>query len=99
MARPGMRFGVNVERTPQSAEHIGAGAPIGADGKRQLGGAWLDMRRGGGEELVADHGERHFAGGARGDRDGHAVARAVFRLVERDLEQVRRIGARFSVPA
>ena len=43
--------------------------------------------------------ERDFAGGARGDRNGHAVARAVFRLVEGDLEQVGRIGARFGVPA
>ena len=55
---------VHVERTAQGGEHIGAGAPISADGERQLGGAGFDLCRGGGEQLVADHGEGDFAGGS-----------------------------------
>ncbi len=39
------------------------------------------------------------AGAARGDRDRHGVARLVFRLVERDFQQVRRVGAGFGVEA
>jgi hypothetical protein len=39
----GHALGFGVERTPQRREHIGAGAPIGADGQRKLGEAGLDM--------------------------------------------------------
>ena len=90
---------VHIERTPQGGEHIGAGAPILADGERQLGGAGFDLGRRGGEQLVADHGERDFACGTRRHGHRHGVARAVLRLVEGDLEQVRRIGACLGVPA
>ncbi len=51
------------------------------------------------EQPVADDVERDAAGGARGDRDRHRLARLVLRLVERDLQHVGRVGAGFGVPA
>ena len=99
MARPGMRSALRIERTAQRCDHIGAAAPVVADRNAQPRGAggtsWVTVR----DQPVADHVERDLAGGARGDRDGHGLARRVFRLVERDLEQVRRVGARLGVPA
>ena len=88
-----------VERTPQGRDHIGAGAPVLADRNLQPRGARLHVLRDGRQQPLADHAERDLAGGARGDRDRHVVAGRVFRLVERDLEHVGRIGGRFGVPA
>ena len=51
------------------------------------------------QQLVADHVERDLAGGARRDRNRHRVAGLIFGLVERDLEQVRRVGRRVRIEA
>jgi hypothetical protein len=96
-ARHALRF--RVEWPAQGGKHIRAGAPILADGKWQLRRPRLDMGGGGREQLVANHRKRDFARGPRRHRDGHAVARLIFGLVECDLEQIRRIGARFGIPA
>ncbi len=53
----------------------------------------------GGVKLVADNVERDLAGGARRDRNRHRLARRVFGLVERDFQQVRRVGGGIRVEA
>ena len=88
-----------IHRPPERREHIGARAPIRADGERKLDEARLHVRRRLGDEPVADHRQRHRAGAARRHRDRHGVARLVSGLVERDLEQVRRVGRGLSIPA
>ena len=95
----GHALGVGVERTAKRRHHIGAGAPILADRNVQARGAGLDVLRDGRDQPLADHVECDLAGGARGDGDGHRLARRVFRLVERDLQHVRRIGGSVGVPA
>ena len=88
-----------IERTAQGCQHIGAGAPILADGNFDLGGAFLDvdgLRR---QQAVAQHVDGQLAGGARIDGHHHGVAGLIFRLVDRGLQQVRRIGAAVGVPA
>ena len=88
-----------VQRTPERRQHIGAGAPILAHLERQLDEPRLDLGGGLGDEPVADHRQRDLAGAPRGDGDGHGVAGLIFRLVQRDLEQVRRVGRGFGIPA
>ena len=92
-------LGLRVERAAQGRHHIGAGAPVGADRDLDAGGSGLDLLGDGAEQLVAHDVERDAAGGARGHGDRHRVARLVFRLVERDLQHVGRVGAGFGVPA
>ena len=95
----GHALGAAVERAPQRCHHIGAAAPVVADRDAQLRGARGHVLRDRGDQPVADHVERNLAGGARGHGDRHAFAGHVFRLVERDFEQIRRVGARLRVPA
>jgi hypothetical protein len=96
MARLGMRLARhaarrNVERPAQGRHHIGAAAPIRADIEAHLVGARVDVGARRREQLVTKHVDRDVAGRGRLERDGERFARAVFRLVERDLQQVRRI--------
>ena len=95
----GHALGLRVERTPKRRHHISAAAPVaaGRDADARRAGLYVPRHRG--DEPVADHVERHLAGGAGGERDGHGIARRVFRLVERDFEHVGGIGARLRVPA
>ncbi len=51
------------------------------------------------QQAVAQHIDRQKAGGAGIDRNGHGVARQIFRLVDGGLQQVRRIGAAVGIPA
>ena len=88
-----------VERTAQRRHHIGARAPVAADRDRDLRGARLHVLRGRGQEPVADDIDRDLAGGARRHRHVHGVAGGVFGLVERDLEQVRRVGGGVGIEA
>ena len=88
-----------IERTAQRRQHIGAGAPVLADGQLDLLGAFLDvdgLRR---QQAVAEHVDGELAGGAGIDRHHHGVAGSVFRLVDRGFQQVRRIGAAVGIPA
>ena len=88
-----------VERTPQGRDDVSARAPVLADRNLQPRGARLHVLGHGRQQPLADHAQRDLAGGARRDRDRHAVAGRVFRLVEGDLEHVGRVGGRFGVPA
>ena len=92
-------LGLGVERTAQGRHHIGAGAPVGADRHPDARGAGCHLLGDGAQELVAHDVERDAASGARGHGNRHLVAGLVLRLVERDLQHVRRIGARLGVPA
>ena len=88
-----------IERPAQGGDDIGAVAPVAADRHLQLGEARLHVRGLRRDQAIADNIERDAAGGARGDRNGHRVARLVLALVERNFQHVRRIGAGVSVPA
>ena len=80
MARPGMRLRRRVERPAQRRHHIGAAAPVAADGRAAMSRrACLHVARSGSQQPIADHVERDLAGGARGDRDRHGVAGACSR--------------------
>ncbi|MGY3082003.1 hypothetical protein ACVWZZ_008411 [Bradyrhizobium sp. LM6.10] len=88
-----------IERTAQRRHHIGAGAPVLADRELHLRGALLDvdgLRR---QQAIAEHVDGQLAGAADVDRHGHGVARSVLRLVDRGLQQVRRVGAAVGIPA
>ena len=88
-----------IERTAQRRHHIGAGAPVLADRDLDLRGAFLDvdgLRR---QQAVAEHVDGELAGRARIDRHRHGVAGLVLRLVDRGLQQVRRVGAAVGIPA
>ena len=88
-----------IERPAQRRQHIGAGAPVLADRDPDLLRAFLDidgLRR---QQAVAEHVDRQLAGRAGVDRHHHGVAGGVFSLVDRGLQQVRRIGAALGVPA
>ena len=92
-------LGRGIERTAQGRHHIGAGAPILADGNLDLRGAFLDidgLRR---QQPVAEHVDGELAGRARVDRHHHGVAGVIFRLVDRGLQKVRRVGAAVGIPA
>ena len=86
-----------VERTAQSGDQISAGAPILADGNRDLSGAGCDILRLASNQPVGEHVEREFPGGCCRHRDIHRVAAGVTRFVERDFEKVRRLGAGLGV--
>ncbi len=88
-----------IERTPQRGEHIGAGSPILADGDGKFYEPGPDVPTRLGDKPVADHRQRHLASAPRGDSNSHGVARPVFWFVERDLEQIGRIGGGFRVPS
>ena len=99
MARPGMRSARGIERPAKRRDHIGAAAPVVADRDAQPRRARRHVLRDRGDQAVADDVERDLAGGARGHRDRHAFAGHVFRLVECDFQQVRRVRARLRIPA
>ena len=91
--------GGGIERTAQRRHHIGAGAPVLADGNFDLRGAFLDVDGLRGQQPVAQHVDGQPAGRARIDRHHHGVAGQIFRLVDRGFQQVRRIGAAVGIPA
>ena len=92
MARPGHALRRRVERTAQGRDHIGAGAPVPADAQAHARGAGLYVLRLAGDETIGEDVDREPAGGARGHRHIHRLARLVVGLVERDFQQVRRVG-------
>ena len=59
----------------------------------------FDVLRTGCDHPIGEHIEREAAGSARGDRDIHGVAGFIVGLVERDLQEVGRVGARLRVEA
>ena len=88
-----------IERAAQRRHHIGAGAPVLADGNFDLGGAFLDvggLRR---QQPVAEHVDGQLAGRARIDRHHHGIAGLVFRLVDGGLQEIGRIGAAVGIPS
>ena len=88
-----------VERTAQGGDHIGAGAPIAADGQADTRGAGFHVLRLAGDKTVGENVEREAAGRARGHRDVHGIAGFVVGLVERDFQKIRRVGVRLGIEA
>ena len=81
-----------IERTTQGRDQIGAGAPALADGERHGHRPRFDVLRDRRHQAVGEHVEREAAGGAHGHRNVHGVAGFKVVLVERDLQQIGRIG-------
>ena len=84
--------GGDVHRPVKSGRDVGAGRPVVADGERHgeafgghLDGLHLD-------EAVADHRDQRDAGELRGEAQVGGVAGGVAGLVERELQEVRRLG-------
>ncbi len=89
----------DVERPMGERDSVGAGAPIGADLERRDIVAFDEVDV---DELlysVADDRNRRLAREMRGDAELGFIARGIARLVERDDDIVRRIGARRAGPA
>ncbi len=71
--------------------HIGARAPVGADGDIERRAAFGHISRLGVEQPVGADRHQHLAGKARRDLQMRHVAGLVAVLVERDLQPVRRL--------
>ena len=95
----GHALGRNVERPQQRRDGVAAIAPVAPDRDADSVYSRLHLPADGGDQTVGDDVEHHLAGGTRGHRDHHGVAGAVFRLVERGFQEVRRVGARRRIEA